>query len=113
LGKFLPTIPLEYRAAILRDLFGARGAGFASVLSDPKVLQQMGNLRKDMPGLRSVTRPIWRIYLMNPLMQMQSTRNDLKNTLANISERLMPALIGALQPWTRSISCCRRAAWTA
>jgi GH24 family phage-related lysozyme (muramidase) len=97
LGQVLPTIPLEHRAALLRSLFGAQGSGFASVLSDPKVLEQMGNLRKDMPGFEKRYETYLKDLTDDPLMQAQKTWNELTIVLTKIANELMPAFVGSLQ----------------
>jgi hypothetical protein len=99
-GARAQTIPFEKRAAYERGLFGAQGGGGFALLSDPAVRGQISALRKerDSPEFQNRYRAFLPDYANGSTVQnARVTMQEFNVTLADIGQRVLPAVNGALK----------------
>jgi hypothetical protein len=97
-GEHLEKIPLTERARIERETFGAQGSGALSVLADPAVRKQMGELKKDYPHFKEQYDQFWETYKgQSPVQQARETWGQLQAVLISIGQTALPPVVAGLQ----------------
>ena len=97
-GSHAAGIPLTKRAAYERALFGAQGGGGFALLADPKVHEQIANLKKEMPGFVQQYPNFLDMYKHeSPVQQARVDFAELKTILIDIGETALPPVVSALR----------------
>jgi hypothetical protein len=88
----------EDRLATEEKVFKERGTGAFSILSDPKVLEQMNALKKEYPDFHADFEN-WKQYYgkESPVQLGRETWGDLQRILIDIGQNVLPPFVGALR----------------
>ncbi|GGI24147.1 hypothetical protein [Bradyrhizobium guangdongense] len=99
-GANAPKIPLERRAGLERQLFGAQGGGGFALLADPAVREQVLALQKEMnsPEFKNRYAGFAEAYKQGSTVQNARTAiAEFNNTMMDIGAHVLPPLNHALR----------------
>jgi hypothetical protein len=109
-GPRAAAIPVERRAGLERQLFGAQGGGAFALLADPAVNEQVRNLRKtmDSPEFKNKYAGFTEQYMGGSTAQMARTAlQDFNVTMMELGATILPAVTGALKDFKAIIEGIR------
>jgi hypothetical protein len=109
-GPRAAAIPVERRAGLERQLFGAQGGGAFALLADPAVNEQVRNLRKtmDSPEFKNKYAGFTEQYMGGSTAQMARTAlQDFNITMMDLGATILPAVTGALKDFKAIIEGIR------
>ena len=96
-AEHAPGIPVERRALLERFLFGAQGAGAVGVLSDPRLLPQLGIMEQEAKGYKAGTDYFKYMHENSPVQQFNQAWIELQKVLMDIGSVALPPLLVGLQ----------------
>lgn len=89
------------RAAVQQKAFGKQGARGAALLTNPKVLEQSNELRKEYPDFKNQYGTFMQDYSANsPIQKTRETMQELTNVLADIGGVALPPVTQALRDFS-------------
>jgi hypothetical protein len=99
-------IPVAERPGVMRQAFGVQGAGALAVLGDPKVNEQIHQLRKDMdsPEFKNRYGTALESYGENsPVQQARTTLQNFNVSMVELAEKALPVATAAMSVFSKAL----------
>ncbi len=97
IAKFTKSTPVDERLGIIKQAFGERGGGFASLMNLEEFLKQFPLLQEKMKNFQGGQESLEYLSKNSPIQQFRQTWADLQNVLMDAGKIALPEVSNALK----------------